>query len=147
MKVEFLNELIVKPYRKTPVSVWDGRNWKMESDFILRITDGRKICHLITVPKDAGMNNGWSGVTDFASVPTFFHRVLNPQSALEASVPHDFFYRTGLVTKAQADKIFLLGMVALKVPKWKRQTMYYAVKMFGGSSYNKFTQEKLNIKL
>ena len=118
----------------------------MNDDFVLRIT-GRKICQLITVPKDDGKFCGWNGVTDFASVPVFFHRVLNPQSALEASVPHDFLYRTGLVTKAQADKIFLLGMIALKVPKWKRQTMYYAVKMFGGSSYNHFSEEKLNIKL
>lgn len=141
MKVEFLNleSFSLQPYRKTPVSQWDGVNWLMKGDLILRITDAKKVCHLLTIP------TGFK--TDFASVPRIFWRILQPTSAAEASIPHDFLYRKGIVTKAQADKIFLLGMVALKIPRWKRQTMFYAVKVFGGSSYNKFTEEKLPIKL
>jgi len=80
-------------------------------------------------------------ITDFASTPRWLWWLLPPTGKYgKASVIHDYLYDTKLkgVTKEIADKIFLEAMGVLKVPKWKRQVMYQAVKIFGNKYYKGF---------
>ena len=77
-------------------------------------------------------------VTDFASVPEKLHWLLHPVGPYgKAAVLHDYLYDKGLRTKKVADLIFLEAMGVLKVPKYIRYTMYYAVKYFGKGNYDK----------
>ena len=80
--------------------------------------------------------------TDLASIPAFFRRIIpvNDTHVL-AAVVHDYLYSvkgkasaTKTVTRKQADKAFLEAMRELKVPVWKRNVMYRAVRM-GGRTY------------
>jgi hypothetical protein len=78
---------------------------------------------------------GW--VTDFASVPRFFWRVLPPMGRYSlAAIAHDYLYWSGMVPKDEADNIFLELMKHLGVSAWKRNTMYQAVKLFGKSAWD-----------
>ena len=75
-------------------------------------------------------------VTDFASIPRLFWRVLPPTGSYgKAAVIHDYLYRTGAFTRSICDGIFLEAMCELGVPGWKRRVMFRAVRLFGGSSY------------
>jgi hypothetical protein len=92
--------------------------------FIVRCKSGR----IVEVP--AGFQ------TDFASVPRAFWRLIPPWGPYSpAAVVHDYLYTTGLVSRAEADKIFLELMKRLDVPAWKRNVMYWAVRMAGASRY------------
>lgn len=81
-------------------------------------------------------------VTDFASIPRLFWRILPPwDTHRRAAIVHDFLYSTQTQPKATADKVFLEAMKALKVPAWKAQAMYHAVKWFGFAAWNQHTKE------
>ena len=81
-------------------------------------------------------------VTDFASIPRFFWRILPPwDTHRRAAIVHDFLYSTQTHPKATADKVFLEAMRELKVPEWKAQTMYRAVQWFGFKAWNDHTKE------
>jgi hypothetical protein len=73
--------------------------------------------------------------TDFASIPRFFQRLLPKlDKHRRAAILHDFLYaRHGLniYSRDVCDGIFLEAMKILEVPKWKRFTMYQAVRRFG----------------
>ena len=70
--------------------------------------------------------------TDFASVPRLFWRVVPPWGRYSpAAVVHDYLYHTGKVSRIAADRVFLELMAALGVPLWKRQVMYWAVRLGG----------------
>ena len=76
--------------------------------------------------------------TDFASIPNPLKLILSPIGRYgKASVLHDFLYATGSVSRAKADSIFLEAMEVLKVRYLERYAMYYAVRAFGSSHYNK----------
>lgn len=76
--------------------------------------------------------------TDFASIPSFFHRVLNPIGPHgKAAVIHDWLCDEDphSCDHRYAAKIFLEGMVVLNVKPWKRNIMYKAV-LFKGPKFN-----------
>ncbi len=52
-----------------------------------------------------------------------------------AAVIHDWLYWDQPRTRQEADDIFLEGMEVLEVPNWKRKTIYYAVRLFGGFAW------------
>lgn len=105
----------------------DGRNWSVREEFDFASEQAERI---IRVPRRF--------LTDFASVPRFFWRILPPTGAYgKAAVIHDYLYRTGSAPRALADAVFLEGMTVLNVPAWKRQTMYWAVRLFGGLAYRR----------
>jgi len=52
-----------------------------------------------------------------------------------AAVIHDWLYKTHLVNRAEADRIFLEIMERDGVPRWKRLAMYWAVRIFGGAAW------------
>lgn len=82
-------------------------------------------------------------VTDYASIPRLLWRIAPPAHGrhIWAAVLHDWLYRTpGInVTRAQADGVFLDAMKTSNMSLWKRQAIYRAVRMFGGSSFAKRT--------
>ena len=88
--------------------------------------------------------------TDFASVPRLFWSVLPPYGEYtQAAVLHDYLYqqsevlsrrgepRTKKINRKECDQIFLESMEVLKVPRWKRKIMYWAVRLFGGKAWNR----------
>jgi len=102
------------------------RSGKLLDDFCV-VTKSGKIC----APK------GFK--TDFASVPRIFWRIFPPWGVYSpAAVIHDYLYRYGSVSRKAADDIFLEIMTTLKVPYWKRYSMYWAVRSCGAPSYKGF---------
>jgi len=77
-------------------------------------------------------------ITDFASTPRFLWSIFPPFGKYgKAAVLHDYLYGTQKYSRKKCDKTFLEAMGVLKVPKWKRYMMYYAVRLFGRSHYSK----------
>lgn len=84
-------------------------------------------------------------VTDFASIPRFFWRLLPPWDIhRRAAIVHDYLYSTQTHPKEIADKVFLEAMQALNVPAWKAQAMYRAVQWFGFKAWNQHGKELEN---
>ena len=107
----------------------NGHDWKLVSAFDYQ-TDVFPVSRRpIKVP--AGF------VTDFASIPKLLWNVLPPTGTYgKGAVLHDFLYRTkGMATKAEADSVLLEAMTALGVGRVTRYTIYWGVRVFGGSSY------------
>jgi hypothetical protein len=107
----------------------DGSDWEVFETFVYSTElDGVKT--VILVP--AGF------ITDFASIPRFFWRLLPPTGKYgKAAVIHDYIYRTPSVnlTRAQADTVFRDAMKDLGVGWWTRTAMFRAVRLFGGGAY------------
>lgn len=105
----------------------DGVNRTLQREFRYMTTWG----YTVTVP--AGF------VTDYASIPRFLWRIAPPSTGRHVwpAVLHDFLYRCAQerVTRKFADEVFLDAMKASRVSLWKRQAIYRAVRMFGGSSF------------
>lgn len=77
-------------------------------------------------------------VTDGASTPKALWGLFPPLGRYSiAAVVHDHLYRTRAFDRKTCDKIFLALMVFLEVPRWRRQSMFRAVRMFGRKPYNK----------
>ena len=109
----------------------DGSKWIVDALFSFLDNAGE----LIEVPKGT--------VTDFASIPRFFWRILPPTGLYgKAAVIHDWLYQLcgnlggRVFDRKRCDEIFLEAMIALGVPTWKRQLMYRAVRMFGWTAWN-----------
>jgi len=84
------------------------------------------------------VNDGF--ITDGASTPRFLWRVIgSPFTGLYtgAAVIHDSLYGSHLLSKKDTDNLFLEMMEVEGVSCWKRNAMYYAVKWFGASSWDK----------
>lgn len=114
---KFLNELCVKCI--------DDDKWVLIEPFKF-MSD--LVHFLIIVPE------GFE--TDFASVPRIpLAYLLAGDCAHEAAVIHDYLYRTGKADRKTADEIFLEAMEAQGIPVWRRYGMYWAIRLFGGSSY------------
>ncbi|WP_052362356.1 DUF1353 domain-containing protein [Geminisphaera colitermitum] len=84
--------------------------------------------------------------TDLASIPRLFWRVFPPAGKYTAAaIIHDFLYANQsteenksdniLLTRAEADAIFLEAMEALGVNWLTRSTIYRAVRMGGGGAW------------
>jgi len=72
-------------------------------------------------------------ITDFASVPRPLWPIFPPAGQwCEAAVLHDYLYSTKTCSRFLADALFREAMFQLKVPVWRRVSMYYAVRLFGG---------------
>lgn len=85
--------------------------------------------HQVTVPELT--------LTDFASVPKIFWSVIPPDGQYaQACVLHDYLYQTHLLTREETDKLFLEAMETLKVASWKRNVMFWAVRLFGQQAYD-----------
>ena len=85
---------------------------------------------IITVP--AGTE------TDGASVPRLFWTIFDPWGEyFGAAVIHDFLYSPGNTEHDRwaADEIFKEAMFNIGVPWYRREPIFRAVRLFGGSSF------------
>lgn len=70
--------------------------------------------------------------TDFASVPSIFQNVLPRWDTYGVpSIVHDWLYWNQPCDRKAADQMFLEAMTAIDVARWKRLTLYAAVRCFG----------------
>jgi hypothetical protein len=81
-------------------------------------------------------------ISDFASTPWGTWNVFPPYGPYAAAAfVHDFLYKSkgmgGRYNRKQCDQIFLRAMKVLKVPAWKRNAMYAAVRSGGWSGWGK----------
>ena len=86
---------------------------------------------LITVPKGF--------ITDGASIPQMFWGLgLSPWGDYSKSaVLHDWMYASQIVTRLEADNIFLESMDALGISEIKANLMFKMVRWFAGSAWKK----------
>lgn len=87
-------------------------------------------------------------LTDLSSVPRFFWRAIAPfELSITAPVVHDYLYRHGgryvslsgqmrAMTRAEVDALFLHIMFDEGVGVFRRRAAYWAVRWFGGGSWN-----------
>jgi hypothetical protein len=79
--------------------------------------------------------------TDGASIPRFLWRVCGSPldtPRLFAALVHDYLYRTGGTSadRKRADTIYREMQKKLGISAWKAGLEYYALRAFGGSSFN-----------
>lgn len=123
---------------KLPVNILDREfSFELLEEFIVHL-DSRRF---VRVPKGF--------ITDLASIPRFFWRIIPPVGKYnKAAVIHDFLYRGGTIeyvvgnnhrlpTRRETDRIFKNIMQQLKVPAWKREVMFSAVRMAGWTGWKK----------
>lgn len=82
-------------------------------------------------------------VTDGASIPRIAWRAVgNPWEEYQAAaVIHDILYESEVFTRADADQCFIDLMEWLEIGWLRRSTMYRAVRMGGGFTWRKHTDE------
>lgn len=77
--------------------------------------------------------------TDFASFATipYYDITLGNKlgKTLEPSVIHDWLYSEKILSRKEADYVFLLAMEKNKIGKIKRSVYYFFVRMFGWLRY------------
>jgi hypothetical protein len=119
MEVRFVNDLYLE--------VLGDRAFKLSEPLFVIIKNNNEELGFI-VPK------GFE--TDLASVPRVpVAWLLVGGIAHKSAVMHDYFYRTGSVSKEFADSAFFYGMETEGISYWRRWLMYKAVDLFGGNSY------------
>ena len=111
----------------------DGESWVLLEPFTYHVGSYPSEIHY-TVPKGF--------ITDFASSPKFVWWLVPPWGKYgKASVVHDYLIRAKpaypvSLTRKYVDDIFLEAMLVLKVPRWKAQLIYYAVRLGSWYSWN-----------
>ena len=58
-----------------------------------------------------------------------------------AAILHDVLYRSHVVSRYDADELFLEAMKYSGVSSWRAYSYYWTVRAFGGFSYSKPTEE------
>lgn len=114
---------------KAEIEILDNNQYKLISPFEYHVGDYPSQ-DIIKVP--AGF------ITDLTSIPRILWFILHPCGQwAKSSIIHDYLYSKSNTTKTrlEADKIFLEGLKVLKVPLVQRYALYYAVRLFGASSF------------
>jgi hypothetical protein len=77
-------------------------------------------------------------ISDFASVPRFFWRLISPfdDDVRLPAIVHDSLYTSQVWEKDVADLIFREALQVRGAPAWKVFAMYNAVKWFGKKAWN-----------
>lgn len=85
--------------------------------------------------------------TDGASIPRLAWRLIGHPWAqyLPAAIVHDVLYEAEVWDRKMADDCFRDLMAWLEVPAIKRATMYRAVRLFGGPTWDKHTMDSIAI--
>lgn len=85
-------------------------------------------------------------IFDFASVPKPITNLFPKSGARydRASCLHDWLYATKMLSRDEADEIFLRAMLSDKVGKIRAYTMYYAVRAFGWIAWGNKKREVIN---
>ena len=121
---------------KLVVSLKDGNKWILEEPFQY-YTDIFPARRIISIK--AGFE------TDFASIPKLFLPFLSYKDKFnKAAVVHDYLYASKQFSRKDADRMFLEGLLVLKIPKWKAYIFYMLVRLFGWYRWNKTKQGGAN---
>jgi hypothetical protein len=78
--------------------------------------------------------------TDGASIPKILWSFIgSPLTGryVRGAIVHDALYSAQPISRKECDLVLLELMEQDNVPRWKRLSMYYAVKLFGWSHWNK----------
>lgn len=97
-------------------------------DIIEKVTDDISIT----------INKGY--VSDGASVPRFFWRLLSPKINVTTLVPslvHDRLYETQVVSREQADIYYYNALRRNGYPWWKSALTFWGLRLFGHSHWEK----------
>lgn len=129
----------------------DGASWELDADLVYVRDADAYTAYTIKRLREGGPQ--WPDdlriaivvpkgfVFDFASVPRFFWRVLPPVGHGKrgaygaASCLHDWLYRSGAVSRKDADLLFRESMGVLGVSSWRKWLMWSAVRLFGWAAY------------
>jgi hypothetical protein len=131
----------VAPGLPNPAIRYIGDNWLLAEDCVYGTNDG----FMITA------KSGFK--TDLSSIPRLFWALIASfELSITAPVFHDLIYRSAgevappdgevtpagkIFTRHEADDIFLELMTRAKIPYWKRNVAYLAVRHFAESSWRK----------
>lgn len=74
--------------------------------------------------------------TDLASVPGPLRGIISVMDMRTASVAHDFLYETKMVSRKEADAVFLAFAKKTGDPWIKRNLAWLAVRLFGKGVYD-----------
>lgn len=129
------------PSFPNPAVKYIGDNWLLAEDCIYTTNDG------FTIIAKSGF------LTDLASIPRIFWALIASfELSITAPVFHDLIYRSAgevtppdgevtpagkIFTRQEADDIFLELMTRAKIPYWKRNVAYLAVRHFAESSWRR----------
>ncbi|WP_372830986.1 DUF1353 domain-containing protein [Pontibacterium sp.] len=112
----FQSELVISPK--------NGKEWVLREQLVYR---SHEQCRVVNAHKGF--------ICDLASIPRIFRPVFPVHGKhTRAAVIHDWLYRNKLGKRKEADLIFLEAMEELGVSRFKRYTMYAAVRA-GGWTY------------
>jgi len=77
--------------------------------------------------------------TDLASIPRIFWAILPPSGFgyMKAAIIHDYLYQSKIVSRAEADAIFLEAMTVLGTNWFVRAIIHSSVRLFGWLGYSK----------
>jgi hypothetical protein len=75
--------------------------------------------------------------TDLSSVPRWLACFISPsdEGFAEAGIIHDWLYRNGPLTRANADLLFRELLIEWHVSWWKAWAAYIALRIFGARNY------------
>jgi hypothetical protein len=92
--------------------------------------------------------DAWT-ITDFASVPRFFWRIISPfdDDVRLPALVHDDMYTRQIWKKETADLVFREALIAHGAPAWKVNAMFQAVNWFGRKAWNDHKAAKALIDL
>lgn len=117
----------------------DGRTMRLTAPLWIPLYAGHRLHALWP----AGFEVPAGFVTDFASIPRVFWRVLPPVGKYSpAAVAHDYLYQAGNGKRADADMVFRDRMKALGVGWCVRNVMYWAVRAFGWCAWNRYRRQE-----
>lgn len=123
---KFLSPLVLR--EDAPMN---GAEWVLAEDLVY----WSDIAGLVRVP--AGFQ------TDLASVPRLpVVYLLAGGTADAAAVIHDYLYTTRAFDRATADAVLREASAVSGVPAWRRQLMYWAVRLFGGAAWDNHKQDE-----
>jgi len=118
------------------VEYLDNNKWKIRREFsyYTSIPYNNVIVNETKNPYWITIKEGF--VTDFASIPRVFWNIVSPYDKhAKAAVIHDYLYKTRELPRRICDEIFLEAMEVLGVSWWKRNLMYYIVRVLGKKHY------------
>lgn len=118
----FQGELILK-YRDSPIKgkwfeLYEPLEYMSKDEF------------LFVIPRKIG--------TDFASIPRMFRAMISRVGKYgKAAVLHDWLCQYKIVSRKEADQLFLEAMTILGVGWFKRRTMYIGVRSYSIATFKK----------
>lgn len=75
-------------------------------------------------------------ITDLATIPRLFWTIMPPNGDYaKAAIIHDFLYSSKPFSRKRCDDILYEAMGVLNVACWRKNVIYWAVRIFGGNKY------------